>query len=145
MPHEHKIVRRVEFSETDMAGIVHFSNYFRFAESVEHDFFRTIGHSIVTKTTDPPVGWPRVHASFDFQAPLRFEDEFEVHLMVAEKKSRTLSYQIIVRKLTDGDPVVCAKGKLTVVCVTRDSTGKMSASEIPSEIADRIEVAPEPG
>ena len=32
MPYEFKAVRRVEFSETDMAGIVHFSNFFRYME-----------------------------------------------------------------------------------------------------------------
>jgi YbgC/YbaW family acyl-CoA thioester hydrolase len=142
MPYEFKITRRVEFSETDMAGIVHFSNFFRYVESAEHAFFRSLGHSIVTQTTDPPVGWPRVHASFDYQAPLKFEDEFEVHLLVAEKRTRTLTYQCHIRKLTEAGLVNCAVGKLTVVCVTRDSSGKMSASHIPAAIADLIEEAP---
>ena len=40
MPCEFKVVRRVEFSETDMAGIVHYSNFFRYMEAAEHGFFR---------------------------------------------------------------------------------------------------------
>ena len=32
--------RRVELADTDMAGIVHFSAYFRYAETAEHEFFR---------------------------------------------------------------------------------------------------------
>lgn len=139
---EFKITRRVEFSETDMAGIVHFSNFFRYIETAEHAFFRSLGHSIVTDRTDPPVGWPRVHASFDYQAPLRFEDEFEVHLLVTEKKSRSLSYRVNIRKLGGPEPVPCASGRLTVVCVTKDANGKMSATPIPAEIADQIETAP---
>ena len=31
---------RVEFFETDLAGIVHFANYYRFMEQAEHAFFR---------------------------------------------------------------------------------------------------------
>jgi len=38
MPYEFKHTRRVEFAETDMAGIVHFSNFFRMMESTEHAY-----------------------------------------------------------------------------------------------------------
>lgn len=142
MPYDFKIKRRVEFSETDMAGIVHFSNFYRYMESAEHAFFRSLGFSIVTRQTDPPVGWPRVHASFDFKHPLRFEDEIEVHLLVAEKKSRSLTYLFRIGKLTEDGPVECALGRMTVVCVTKNSAGRMSAAPIPSELAALIEVAP---
>jgi acyl-CoA thioester hydrolase len=142
MPYDFKIKRRVEFSETDLAGIVHFSNFYRYMESAEHAFFRSLGFSIVTRQTDPPVGWPRVHASFDFKQPLRFEDEIEVQLLVAEKKSRSLTYLFRVRKVTDDGLVDCATGRMTVVCVTKNADGKMSAAPIPAELADLIEVAP---
>lgn len=142
MPFEFKIQRRVEFSETDMAGIVHFSNFYRYMESAEHAFFRSLGYSIVTRQTDPPVGWPRVHASFDFKHPLRFEDEIEVHLLVAEKKSRSLTYLFRIRKRTGDEAVECATGRMTVVCVTKNPDGRMSAAPIPGELADLIQIAP---
>lgn len=141
MPSQIKITRRVEFSETDMAGIVHFSNYYRYMEAAEHEFFRSLGFSIVTRQTDPPVGWPRVHASFDFKHPLRFEDEFEVFLRVVEKRSRSLTYAFRVCKLVGADSIECASGRLTVVCVIKDADGKMGAAPIPEELADKIEVA----
>ncbi|MEW6157489.1 MAG: acyl-CoA thioesterase [Verrucomicrobiota bacterium] len=142
MPYEFKITRRVEFSETDMAGIVHYSNFFRYMESAEHAFFRSLGFSVVTHMTDPPVGWPRVHAKCDFKQPLRFEDEFEIHMLVSEKKSKALSYLFRFRKRTGSEMVEVARGLLTVVCVTRDAQGKMSAANIPKALADQIEVAP---
>jgi acyl-CoA thioester hydrolase len=142
MAYEFKIVRRVEFSETDMAGIVHYSNFFKYMETAEHAFFRSLGHSIVTRTVEVPVGWPRVHAECDFKQPLRFEDEVEVHLLVAEKRSKTLSYVFKFRKLNATPPIEVARGKLTVVCVTHNPDGKMSARSIPKEIAERIEAAP---
>lgn len=141
MAYEFKIVRRVEFSDTDMAGIVHYSNYFRYMESAEHAFFRSLGFSVVTKNVDPPVGWPRVRAECDFKAPLHFEDEVEVRMLVSEKKSKSLSFVFIFRKLNPGLPIEVARGVITVVCVTHKN-GKMSAATIPKEIADKIEVAP---
>ena len=142
MAYEFKITRRVEFSETDMAGIVHYANFFRYMEIAEHSFFRSLGFSVITRHVDPPVGWPRVHASCDFKQPLHFEDEVEVHMVVTEKKAKSLSYEFRFRKLNAHPPVEVARGKLTVVCVTRDAHGKMGAVPIPKEIADKIEVAP---
>ena len=143
MAYEFKAVRRVEFAETDMAGIMHYSNYFRFMETAEHAFFRSLGLSIVTKV-DPPVGWPRVHAfECDFRMPLYFEDEIEVQLLVTEKKSKSLSYLFRFTKLNASPVVEVAHGKLTVVCVRHEKDGKMAACNIPDFIADKIEVAPE--
>lgn len=139
---EYKLVRRVEFSETDLAGIVHYSNFFRYMEAAEHAFFRSLGFSIVTHQVEPPVGWPRVRAECDFKQPLRFEDEVEIHLLVEEKKPKSLTYQFRLKKLTAAAPVEVARGRITVVCVTRDARGKMSAASIPKAIADKIQVAP---
>jgi YbgC/YbaW family acyl-CoA thioester hydrolase len=142
MAYEFKAVRRVEFSETDMAGIMHFSNFFRFMETAEHGFFRSLGFSVAMDKTDPPVGWPRVHAKCDFKAPLRFEDEVEIHLLVVEKKSKALSYLFRFRKLNATPPVEVARGMVTVVCVRHNPDGSMSACHIPPHVADKIEVAP---
>jgi acyl-CoA thioester hydrolase len=142
MPYEFKAVRRVEFSETDMAGIVHYANFFRYMETAEHGFFRQLGYSVVMNQADPPVGWPRVSAQCEYRQPLRFEDEVEIHLLVSEKKSKSLSYVFKFRKLNAPVPVEVARGRLTVVCVTKDADGKMTATRIPKEFADRIDVAP---
>lgn len=143
MPCEFKITRRVEFSETDMAGIVHYSNFFRYMESVEHAFFRSMGFSVVMDKVDPPIGWPRVHADCDYVHPLRFEDEIEVQMLVSEKKAKSLSYLFKFRKLNGATPIEVARGRLTVVCVTRTAEGVMKSAVIPRIIADRIHVAPD--
>ena len=142
MAHEFTLVRQVEFSETDMAGIVHFSNFFRYMEAAEHAFFRSLGFSI--HTTDPErVGWPRVHASCDFRHPLRFEDSVEIRLLVREKREKSLVYSFIFRKLNETPPIEVAHGTLKVVCVKREAAnGKMTSVAIPAEIAGKIEAAP---
>jgi acyl-CoA thioester hydrolase len=142
MAYEFKIVRRVEFSDTDMAGIMHFSNFFRFMETAEHGFFRSLGLSIVIDKVKPPVGWPRVHARCDFKSPLRFEDEVQIHLLVSAKKSKALSYLFKFRKLNPKPAAEVARGSLTVVCVRRAADGGMTACTIPAMIADKIQAAP---
>ena len=141
MSYEFKVTRRVEFSETDMAGIMHFSNFFKFMETVEHAFYRSLGFSVVLKEQHPPVGFPRVHAECDYKRPLRFEDLVEVHLLVKEKKTKSITYSIRFRNLS-ADPVEeVARGLLTVVAV-QVAHGKMSSVPIPPEIAKQIRVAP---
>lgn len=142
MSYEFKAVRRVEFSETDMAGIVHFSSFFRYMEFAEHGFFRSLGFSVVMSQFDPPLGWPRVRAECEYRQPLRFEDEIEIHLLVSEKKSKSLSYIFKFNKLNGPAPVEIARGLLTVVCVTKQADGKFSSTTMPKEFADKIEVAP---
>src|SRR6266700_4088496 len=126
MAYEFKAVRSVEFHETDMAGIVHYSNFFRYMETAEHGFFRSLGFSVVTENTDPPIGWPRVHAECDYLQPLRFEDEVQIHMLVSGMKSKALSYVFRFRKLIGSPPLEVARGKLTVVCVTHEADGKMN-------------------
>ena len=139
MIHEFKLIRRVEFCETDMAGIMHFSNFFRFMESAEHAFYRSLGFSVTLAREGGFKGLPRVHASCDFSAPLRCEDEVEIHLLVREKKTKALTYDFIFRKA--GNEV--ARGAITVVCVDFDpATRTMKSGPLPAIMADNIEVAP---
>jgi YbgC/YbaW family acyl-CoA thioester hydrolase len=142
MAYEYRIVREVEFHHTDMAGIMHFSNFYKLMEAAEHAFFRSLGLSI--HTVDPePLGWPRVHADCDFSYPLRFEDSVEVQLLVREKREKSLVYSFIFRKVSGEPQREVARGSLAVACVKKDNaTGKMKAVPIPKAIADKIEAAP---
>src|SRR6202167_2244828 len=108
MAYEFKAIRRVEFSDTDMGGIMHYSNFFRFMETAEHAFFRSLGFSIVTGHVDPPVGWPRVRAECDYKAPLHFEDEVEIRLLVSQKLNNPLSYVFKFTKLNAPTPLEVA-------------------------------------
>jgi len=142
MAYEFRLQRRVEFSETDAAGIVHFSNYFRYMESVEHAFFRSLGHSVMLRHHQPPLGFPRVAAACEYQSPLRFEDVVELHLLVREKKPKSLSYLIKFTNLSATPPREVARGTLTVVCVAKNADGGFTATRIPHELAEQIQVAP---
>ncbi len=141
--YEFKLTRQVEFSDTDMAGIMHFSNFFRFMEAAEHGFFRSLGLSIHATGTSDRLGWPRVHADCDFQYPLRFEDIVEIHLLVREKREKSIVYAFSFRKLNEEPARNVAHGTLAVACIKRDeANGRMTSVPIPPAIADKIDVAP---
>ena len=85
---------------------------------------------------------PRVHAECDYSAPLRFEDEVEVHLLVEKKSRRSLTYQFRFRRLNGSAPEEVARGRLTVVCAERQADGALKAATLPAGLAERIEEAP---
>jgi len=142
MPCQFQITRRVEFSETDMEGIMHFSNFFRFMETAESAFFRSLGHSVVLSRNGLAVGLPRVHAECDYHAPLRFEDEVLVWLLVEKKGARSLAYQFRFFRLDGSATHLVARGRLTAVCAARQADGALKAVALPGILADKIQVAP---
>ena len=127
--------RRVQFQETDLSGIVHFTAFFKYVEEAEHAMWRAAGMSIVQP--DREIGWPRVAASFEYRRPLRFEDEFDVHLRIAEKTRRTIRYSAELRMGAE----VMAVGSLTIVCVRRQPGQPIRATEIPADIDELFEVS----
>ena len=133
MANEFRYKRRVQFSETDLAGIVHFANMFRYVEEAEHALWREVGISIVQRGSD--IGWPRLNAALEFRNPLRFEEEFEVWVRIAELKTRTIEYEFT---LVRGKSVI-AVGTMTSICVRRQADGTMRAAEIPAAVADKLE------
>ena len=138
MPHsEFTLHRRVTFPETDSAGIVHFSNYFRYMEEAEHALWRAAGISIAAR--DAEVGFPRVSASFDYHRPLHFEDEFDARIRIVSLREKSLRYVCTLTR--DGEKI--ATGTLTIACVTRDANGVMKSRPIPPDIAALFEVSPE--
>jgi YbgC/YbaW family acyl-CoA thioester hydrolase len=142
MSYEFQITRCVEFSETDLAGIMHFSNFFRYMESAEHAFFRSLGFSVVGSRNGPEMCLPRVHAECDYAAPLRFDDEVRVRLLVERKGRRSLTYQFRFIRLNGLSQQEVARGRVIVACVERRADGAFKAVPLPKAIADKIQQAP---
>ena len=129
--------RRVQFHETDAAGLVHFSCFFRYLEEAEHALWRAAGLSIHPPGSE--IGWPRLATSFEFHQPLRFEDEFDILIRVVELGKRTLRYTCLLSR--GGEPI--ATGSLTIICVSRQKDRPMKAVPIPAAIAARLRAAPD--
>jgi acyl-CoA thioester hydrolase len=130
-----RYTRRVQFAETDQAGIVHFSWYFRYMEEAEHALWRAAGLSIAAP--DRPVVFPRVSATCDFLAPLRFEDEFHVDVRILSMSRRSIRYACT---MGCGETTV-ARGSLTVACAAGTP---LRGAEIPEDVSAGLRaVAPE--
>ncbi|MBI3468219.1 MAG: acyl-CoA thioesterase [Planctomycetes bacterium] len=138
MPSEFRTTRRVEFADTDMAGIIHFTAFFRYMEEAEHAFLRSLGLSVVMQVDGERIGWPRVAASCSFLRPVRFEDVLDVHLRVAEKGEKSVTYTCVFSK--DGQEI--ARGQITTVCCRLGPDGQPKSIPIPPLFGDKLEPAP---
>ncbi len=132
-----RYTRRVQFVDTDMVGIVHFSMYFRYIEEAEHALWRAAGLPIVPGGGE--VGWPRVSATFDYKSPLRFEDEFEIAVEVSAVTRRTIRYGFTI---TRGETTI-GTGSLTAVRA-RTEDGRLQSLDVPSDIVERLRAATGP-
>ncbi len=143
MPSEFRITRTVEFSETDMAGIMHFSNFFCWMEACEAAFYRALGLPLISFVPGNVVGWPRVKASCEYKSPLRFNDVIEVRLLIKEVRTKAVLFVFQFRKVDAGRvlPDVLAQGEIAAVCVTSDATGRMIAQPIPADVKAKLEPA----
>lgn len=125
-----QVTRRVEFCETDMAGIVHFSNFYKWMEQAEHDFFRSLGLTIVNHQSDGTTyGWPRVSCQCRFEAPVRYEDLITVNLFVQRIGVKSLTYDA---RFDVGSKVVARGTMKTVCCIVRPG-GPLESIAIPDE------------
>ena len=122
--------RLVEFYETDLAGITHFSNFYRWMESAEHAFLRDRGIALHQEG----IGWPRVNANADFNRPIKFGDLIRVTVSIAELRTRSVRYAFEFR-VNESDEIH-ATGQMISVCV---DLATMKAIEIPASIRGLLE------
>lgn len=138
MPSEFSISRTVEFAETDMAGIMHFANFFYWMEACETALYRSLGLPLISFVPGQITGWPRVNVSCSYRAPLRFNDTVEVKLFIKKLGTRSVVYGFQFRKAGE----LCAEGEVTAVCVAADAKGAMVAAAIPEDVRAQLQVAP---
>ena len=130
-----RVSRRVDFADTDMAGIIHFSNYFRYMEFAEVAFLRSRGLSVAMAWGEEHLGFPRVSATCDFLRPIRFEDVVDINVCVERVGSKSVTYSFEFTH--EGTPV--ARGRVTAVCCrVRPGAHEIESIEIPQEIRDRL-------
>ncbi|MBK1876434.1 acyl-CoA thioesterase [Pelagicoccus mobilis] len=143
MAFEYVMERELAFNETDMAGIAHFSNFFRWMEIAEHAFLKSLGVEPVVQERDQFWGWPRVRASCEYHAPVRYGDRFEVHLFVKEIKQKSVVYFFRFKKRgPDGKIVPIAKAEMTSVYAGFDVPSQtMSALDLEEALLSRLEEA----
>ena len=126
--------RRVEFCDTDAAGIIHFVAYFRMMEQAEHDLLRSVGLSVVTHDADGIMSWPRVNVQCEFRAAARFEDVLQIEVQITRLGEKSITYAH--RFLLDGEEL--AAGELTAVCCRMRAGAPPQSIPIPAWFAEKL-------
>jgi acyl-CoA thioester hydrolase len=129
------LTRRIEFADTDMAGIAHFARFFVFMETAEHRFREALGVPVHPRAEPVTLTWPRVAASCDYRSPVRFGEELEIVTRVVAMGRSSLTFGFT---FTVGERLV-AEGRLTSVCCRLEPA--VRAVPIPEEVVRVIEVA----
>lgn len=112
MSQSFQVTRRVEFRDTDMAGIVHFSVFFTYMEQAEHEFLRSLGLGVIANVEGQEISWPRVSATCDYRRAIKFEQLIEITVRVARIGEKSVTYDF---RFEHAGQLV-ADGRITAVC-----------------------------
>lgn len=126
--------RKIEFADTDLSGLVHFSRFFVFMETAEHEFLRSLGAEVHMRYEGHEIGWPRVKATCEYLSTIGFGDEIEIRVSVNRKGSKSMTYGF---EFFRGETQV-ARGEITAVCCVLDDPAGIRAIEVPPLIADQV-------
>lgn len=120
---------RVHWVDTDTAGVMHFSNFFRYFEACEEEFYRSLPLPL-TKIRDRfGVLLPRVEVHCQYKAACRFDELIDVTLKVREVQEKTIIYDFQIMRQSDGK--LAAEG--FVKCIAVNSEWK--AVPLPTEVS----------
>lgn len=127
--------RRVEFRDTDAAGIVHFSAFFFWMESAEHELLRTVGLHVFERHGDgSEYSWPRVSVACDYRSTAAFGDELDIAVSVAAVGRTSVTYHFAFahngRAVADGRVVA-------VRCLMRPGE-RLKPVAIPADVVARL-------
>jgi len=127
--------RRIDYSDTDMGGIVHFSRFFVYMETAEHEFLRARGTSVDRTVDGVRISWPRASASCDYKSPARFGDVIDVRVRIVRRGVKSMTYGFEFRC---GDTLL-AEGQTTAVCCIIHANRSPEPVEIPDWFAQALE------
>lgn len=104
---------RVRFGDEDHARIAYFPRIIHFFHCAFEDFFDHQGHPYRRVLDEDGFGWPAVHLETDFHSPIRFGDDLDIDVSVAElgTKSATFVYEASVAGRQ------AASARITVACI----------------------------
>ena len=126
--------RRVEFHDTDAAGIMHFAKFFHFMEEAEHEYLRHLGLSVLMHDEQGPISWPRVNVQCDYRSAVRFEDVVDIAVQITRRGEKSLTYGFTFTH--DGRRV--AEGQITAVCCRLQAHAPPLSIPIPDWIAAKL-------
>jgi YbgC/YbaW family acyl-CoA thioester hydrolase len=118
-----------------MAGIAHFSNFFRYMEAAETEFLNCVGLTVAWRESGRRFGFPRVSASCDYKSPARFQDVLEIVVIVEHVGTKSVRYRF---EFSRGD-VEIAIGRITAVFCHESPDHQLESADIPPAIRAKLE------
>lgn len=110
---------RVQWADTDAAGVVWMGHFLRFCELAEDELFRATGETRQSLSARFDIFMPRTEASLQFCSPARPGDLLDVSVSVEVVNDRRIRYSFRIAQ-SDSRTVV-ATVTYVVACVTRDT------------------------
>jgi acyl-CoA thioester hydrolase len=129
---------RIEWGETDAAGIVFYPNYFRWFDQATHELFRELGYSISTMLAQG-CAVPIIESGGRFLASLAYDDELVITSTVGDVRTRAFR---VDHSITRDGVVVCEGYEVRMFVRLGTSEEKILPQRIPNEL--RALMAPEP-
>jgi acyl-CoA thioester hydrolase len=81
---------RVNWGDTDKAGIVYYPNYFKWFDIAGHQFFRSVGLAPAKLAAEQQIILPLLDARCTFEKPLYYDDIITIQTQVAEINRKTI-------------------------------------------------------
>jgi len=132
-PKSFKTSFRVAWADTDAAQVVHYSNYFRFFERAEEEFYRHLGFTF-TDAQERGLWFPRIEAFCQYKKPARFNDLIEVELTVEELREKSVKYGFKI--FNKESNTLLANGYVVIVAADQ-KMGK--AAPIPKDMVEKLQ------
>ena len=128
------IQEKVRFVETDMMGVVHHSNYFRWFEMGRVEYLRQAGVFLTELMADGIV-FPIIHVDCQYKASAKFDDYILIETKLEELSPVKMVFTYKVIRQSDG--VLLATGSTQSV-FTNDN-GKIT--RMPSKYYEKLQTS----
>ncbi len=130
---------QVQWADVDIAGIMYFAAYWRFAEYAEMELFRELGfpYNSVFETLD--FWLPRVKVEAEYHAPALMGDWLRMRTHLEKVGASSVRWQTVIFNERTGEP--SAAMTLTVACMNRETKKSMP---LPPALRERLLAALHP-
>ena len=131
-PAAYRLIRRIQFADTDAAGVAHFSRLLVMVEEAEHDFLRSLQIPILTESS----AWPCIALDVNYLGKCEFGDLMAIELHVTTIGRTSVTFEFHAFQTTASEQTKVFSGKMVKCHIL---PGQPGASAIPDWIRAVLE------
>ena len=87
------LLYRVQWGDTDAAGIVFYPNYFRWFDHAGHEFLRRVGLPVEMLMRQYQTALPIIEVGCRFHQPVRYNDSLTIETAITEVRTRSFRFE----------------------------------------------------